>query len=265
MLREHAGILCEAKVHYWVSETGGLWGSRDLQFPGAVALFRYIERSQTGINERDSTRGTSSLAAQVGENTRVPGSECIKGRRVLLSLGCNTVLGGVCTTSPGWPPLLHPLLHYCAVLRADIGDWLALWKTPRRIEARKLEIMIADGWKKKKTRTFRNARDWITADEYGLSPIRCTYIYMYEGVWTIYTFIRGAARSHGKGARRRRFAVPGINRKVLSLPACSPARGRTRLRNFEADTHRRVGCAQLMTLADAVWLIKIIADIGVFY
>lgn len=36
----------------------GLWGSRDLQFPGAVALFCYIERSQTGINERDSTRGT---------------------------------------------------------------------------------------------------------------------------------------------------------------------------------------------------------------
>lgn len=85
MLREHAGILCEAKVHYWVRETGGLWGSRDLQFPGAVALFRYIERSQTGINERDSTRGTNSLAAQVGENTRVPGPECIKGRRVLLS------------------------------------------------------------------------------------------------------------------------------------------------------------------------------------
>lgn len=90
------------------------------------------------------------------------------------------------------------LLHYCAVLRErlPISGTRALENAaPNRSK----EIGDNDRERvKKKTRTLRKARDWITADEHPLSlslpPIQYMYVYLPTciGLDDIYTYIRGA-------------------------------------------------------------------------
>lgn len=62
MLRLLAGVLCEARIHYWV--TVGETDGRTLRVPrsaiprsGRVAVLG-TQQGRTGINERDSTRVT---------------------------------------------------------------------------------------------------------------------------------------------------------------------------------------------------------------
>jgi len=101
--------------------------------------------------------------------------------------------------------------------------------------------------RERETPIFRKARDWITADERAeVLPVR------YPGYV-----------SHGKGARRAR------NKQKSFEPACLPARKRGYAISSWIRIHvpYREHCVRTVddALADAVWLIKIAADIGIFY
>jgi len=184
--------------------------------------------------------GKRALAAAQAPNT---GPGLVYKRASALALGCNTVpVLAWCT--------LGDLPYYIVTLhcRRSTSDRPAADDDGKSgIEARKLEIMIARAPRERETPIFRKARDWITADERAeVLPVR------YPGYV-----------SHGKGARRAR------NKQKSFEPACLPARKRGYAISSWIRIHvpYREHCVRTVddALADAVWLIKIAADIGIFY
>lgn len=172
MLRLLDAVLCEPRVHYWVTvnETDGLWGSRDLQFPEAGALLYYVAKSSRTKRTRfDAGYEKRALAVSL----QVPECQCGFGeyKRATLSLFPSRSRmqygpGELWLCTPSVVSIIT-LLHYCCQSTCMPKAELMLSRKNGAVSKgeRKKNYDRDDRERereKEKKWTCRRAWDWIT-------------------------------------------------------------------------------------------------------